>query len=274
MIGLHLVDYLIFAFFLIVSLAIGVYHAFSGNKQRTTQEFIMADRNLKVLPTMLSLLVSILSAAVILGSSAEVYSYGTQQWFVCLFGITVAIVLVERLIVPWIFPLKLTSVSEYLQLRYSSRLVRVVGAFLVIACGVLFIGTSIYAPSLALEAATGFPTKVSIPIMAAVATTYTALGGMRAVIWTDVFQSVTMLCGMLAVIIKGSMEVGGISDAFHYAQKEGRLLAFSTSFDPRERMTIWGSVFGLGISWAYLYGLQQASTQRYSATASLRDARL
>ncbi|ELT87999.1 hypothetical protein CAPTEDRAFT_126424 [Capitella teleta] len=274
MAGLHWADYLIFCFFLLASLAIGVYHAFSGNKQRTTQEFIMADRNLKVVPTMLSLLVSYQSALMILGNSAEMYSYGTQQWFGLLFGYTFGILLAERLFVPWIFPLKLTSVYEYLQLRYSSRLVRVVGAVLGIAFGLLYIGPAMHAPSLALETATGFPTKISIPIMAAVATTYTALGGMRAVIWTDVFQSGFMLCGVLAVLIKGCMEVGGISEAFLYAHEEGRLLGFSASVDPRERLTIWGLVFGWGSAAAFTYGLQQASIQRYSATGSLREARL
>ncbi|ELT88103.1 hypothetical protein CAPTEDRAFT_139224 [Capitella teleta] len=112
MAGLHWADYLIFAFFLLASLAIGVYHAFSGNKQRTTQEFIMADRNLKVLPTVISLLVSFQSAIMILGCSAEIYSYGTQQWFGILLGFTFAILLAERLFVPWIFPLQLTSVYE------------------------------------------------------------------------------------------------------------------------------------------------------------------
>ncbi|ELT98916.1 hypothetical protein CAPTEDRAFT_211186, partial [Capitella teleta] len=158
----------------------------------------------------------------------------------------------------------------------------------------LYIGPAMYAPSLALEAATGFPTQVSIPIMAVVATTYTAMGGMRAVIWTDVFQAGIMLCGILAVLVKvimenylvkrihykqlqysqGSIEVGGLSEAFHFAQLEGRVLGFSASADPRERLTIWGLVFGWSVTWAFIYGLQQASTQRYSATESLRDARL
>ncbi|ELU04804.1 hypothetical protein CAPTEDRAFT_201499 [Capitella teleta] len=285
MAGLHWADYLIFTFFLLASLAIGVYHAFSGNKQRTTQEFIMADRNLKVIPTMLSLLVSFQSALMILGNSAELYSYGTQQWFGVLIGYFFAILLAERLFVPWIFPLKLTSIYEYLQLRYSSRLVRVVGAVLGIACGLLYIGPAMYAPSLALEAATGFPTKLSIPIMAVVATTYTALGGMRAVIWTDVFQSGIMLCGVLAVLIKVHIPRVAWKSVEYLKpstmlRKKGDFLDFrkifvhEASVDPRERLTIWGLTFGWGATWAFTYGLQQASMQRYSATASLRDARL
>ncbi|ELU04803.1 hypothetical protein CAPTEDRAFT_201498 [Capitella teleta] len=110
--------------------------------------------------------------------------------------------------------------------------------------------------------------------MAVVATTYTALGGMRAVIWTDVFQAGIMLSGILAILIKGCMEVGGLSEAFHYMQSEGRIIGLSTSFDPRERLTVWGLVIGISAHWGFKYGLAQPSTQRYSATRSLRDARL
>ncbi|ELT96721.1 hypothetical protein CAPTEDRAFT_196632 [Capitella teleta] len=104
----------------------------------------MADRKLKVLPTVLSLVVSYQSVIMILGNPAEVYLYGTQQWFGSLVGYALAILLAERLLVPWIFPLQLISVHK---------------------------------------------------------------GGMRAVIWTDVFQSGIMLCGIVAVLIQGDRMV-------------------------------------------------------------------
>ena len=78
MASLHWADWLIFVTFLLVSLGIGVYHAVTGGKQRTTQEFIMANRKLNVLPTMLSLLVSYQSAIMVLGLTAEMYTRGIQ----------------------------------------------------------------------------------------------------------------------------------------------------------------------------------------------------
>ncbi|ELU18313.1 hypothetical protein CAPTEDRAFT_212343 [Capitella teleta] len=133
--------------------------------------------------------------------------------------------------------------------------------------------------TLVFPSAAGLSSNVSIPIMAAVATTYTALhnisqGGMKAVIWTDVFQSGIMLSGIVAVLTKGCMEVEGISEAFHYAQLEGRLVGLSLSVDPRERLTVWGLVIGWSLNYAFIYGLEQSSMQRYSATKSLKDARL
>ena len=77
---LHWADYLIFALFLAVSISIGIYFAISGGHQRTTQEFLMGNRKLRVLPTMLSLLVSYQSAIAILGFPAEMYTKGSMQW--------------------------------------------------------------------------------------------------------------------------------------------------------------------------------------------------
>ena len=105
-------DYLIFTAFLVVSLAIGVYHALTGGRQRTTREFIMADRKLKVLPTTISLLVSFLSAILILGMTAEMYQYGPQMWLMAVIVIPLSIVVSERLFVPWLYPLKLVSVNQ------------------------------------------------------------------------------------------------------------------------------------------------------------------
>jgi len=105
-------DYLILVGFLVVSLAIGIYHSLTGGRQKTTSEFIMANRRLKVIPTSISLLVSIVSALLLLNTTAETYSYGIQQIFFFILALPVALVFVERIIVPWLYPLKLTSVYD------------------------------------------------------------------------------------------------------------------------------------------------------------------
>ena len=101
-----------FAAFLAASLGIGIYHSLTGGRQKTTQEFIMADRKLKALPTMISIVASYHSAILILGQTAEMYNWGIQAWVIGgLTGIASGVI-TERLIVPWIYPLKLTSSFE------------------------------------------------------------------------------------------------------------------------------------------------------------------
>jgi|SRR6218665_2237749 len=105
-------DYLILVSFLVISLVIGLYHSLTGGRQKTTEEFIMADRRLKVLPTAISLVVSYQSAIMVLGYTAEMYSYGVQLLAFDGLGFALNIIFVERIIIPWLYPLKLVSVND------------------------------------------------------------------------------------------------------------------------------------------------------------------
>lgn len=106
------IDFLIFAALLLVSLAIGLYHALTGGKQRTTEEFIMANRKLKVIPTAMSILASNFSAIIVLGMPAEMYTRGIQFWPWGLLGYTIAALIGGTVFIPLLYPLKLTSVNE------------------------------------------------------------------------------------------------------------------------------------------------------------------
>jgi len=110
--NLHWADYLILVGSLVISLAIGIYHSLTGGRQKTIAEFIMANRRLKVIPTAISLCVTFYSAVTMLGLTAEMYSYGAQYLVFSCISPAVAIFLVERFIVPWLYPLKLVSVFE------------------------------------------------------------------------------------------------------------------------------------------------------------------
>ena len=107
----HVVDYAIFALVLLVSLSIGFYHAFTGGKQRTTKEYLLANRQLKTVPVTLSILVSFFSGILVLGTPAEMYTRGTQL-FMRTVGYCVACVLSSLLFVPLFFNLKVTSSFE------------------------------------------------------------------------------------------------------------------------------------------------------------------
>ena len=63
-------------------------------------------------------------------------------------------------------------------------------------------GVTVFAPATAVEAVSGFPAWGSIIVISALATAYTTLGGLRGVIWTDVFQFAIMCSGLLAILIQ------------------------------------------------------------------------
>jgi Na+/proline symporter len=105
-------DYLILVAFLAISLGIGFYHSVTGGRQKTIQEFIMANRKLGILPTALSLFVSFQSAIMMLGATVEMYMFGVQYLVWIPVSFTISTIFVERLFVPWIYPLKLVSIND------------------------------------------------------------------------------------------------------------------------------------------------------------------
>lgn len=48
-------------------------------------------------------------------------------------------------------------------------------------------------------------------------------GGMKAVLWTDVFQAILMFLGILAVLIKGFVDLGGVGNVFRISYEGGRI---------------------------------------------------
>ena len=75
-------DYVVFALVLFLSVLIGLYHAFTGGKQKTTRQYLLANRGMMAIPVAISLLASFMSAITILGVPAEMYLFGTEYWMI------------------------------------------------------------------------------------------------------------------------------------------------------------------------------------------------
>ncbi|XP_072449722.1 solute carrier family 5 member 6a [Chiloscyllium punctatum] len=263
-------DYVIFALLLIFSSVIGLFYALSGGRQRTTQEFLLAGRSMTFLPVALSLLASFQSAVAILGVPAEIYMFGTEYWFLgCSYFL--GLLIPAHIFVPMFYRLKITSTYEYLELRFN-KATRLCGTLTFIFQMVIYMGLVLYTPALALNAVTGFDLWGAVLTMGLVCTLYTALGGLKAVIWTDVFQTLVMFSGQLAVIIIGAKEAGGIGEVWRIAKNNGKISGIDLNPDPFERHTFWTLSFGGVFMMLALYGVNQAQVQRYLSSQTEKQA--
>nr|XP_055041608.1 solute carrier family 5 member 6a [Misgurnus anguillicaudatus] len=264
------VDYVIFGVLLVASTGIGLYYAFSGGRQRTMQEFLLADRNMRCLPVSLSLLATFQSAVAILGAPSEIYTHGTQYWFLgCSYFL--GLLIPAHIFIPVFYRLRVSSAYEYLELRFSKS-VRICGTMTFIFQMVIYMGVVLYAPALALNAVTGFDLWGAVLAMGLVCTLYTTLGGLKAVIWTDVFQTIVMFAGQLAVIIVGTHQAGGISEVWRKAQNGSRISGLNLNPDPLERHTFWTLGVGGVFLMLALYGVNQAQVQRYLSSRTEKEA--
>ncbi|XP_043397887.1 sodium-dependent multivitamin transporter isoform X4 [Chelonia mydas] len=263
-------DYTVFVLLLVLSSAIGLFYALSGGRQRTVQEFLLANRSMSFLPVALSLLATFQSAVAILGVPAEIYRFGTEYWFLgcCYF---LGLLIPAHVFIPVFYRLHLTSTYEYLELRFN-KAVRVCGTVTFIFQMVIYMGVVLYAPALALNAVTQFDLWGAVLTMGLVCTLYTTLGGLKAVIWTDVFQTLVMFAGQLAVIVVGTVKVGGMGRVWQLAAGQGKISGIDLSPDPFERHTFWTLAVGGVFMMLSLYGVNQAQVQRYLSSRTEREA--
>uniref|UniRef100_A0A481D641 Sodium-dependent multivitamin transporter n=1 Tax=Sus scrofa TaxID=9823 RepID=A0A481D641_PIG len=123
-----------------------------------------------------------------------------------------------------------------------------------------------------LFAVTGFDLWLSVLTLGIVCNIYTALGGLKAVIWTDVFQTLVMFLGQLAVIIVGSAKVGGLGHVWDVASQHGLISGIELDPDPFVRHTFWTLAFGGVFMMLSLYGVNQAQVQRYLSSHTEKAA--
>uniref|UniRef100_A0A8C1D679 Sodium-dependent multivitamin transporter n=1 Tax=Cyprinus carpio carpio TaxID=630221 RepID=A0A8C1D679_CYPCA len=277
------VDYVIFVLLLVASAGIGLYYAFSGGRQRTTQEFLLADRSMSCLPVSLSLLATFQSAVAILGAPSEIYTHGTQYWFLgCSYFL--GLLIPAHIFIPVFYRLHLSSTYQYLELRFSKS-VRICGTVTFIFQMVSYMHGDVYQIryfhafplvnvylNLFVITVTGFDLWGAVLAMGLVCTLYTALGGLKAVIWTDVFQTIVMFAGQLAVIIVGTHQAGGIAEVWKKAQNGSRISGLDLNPDPLERHTFWTLGVGGVFLMLALYGVNQAQVQRYLSSRTEKVA--
>ncbi|XP_048196649.1 sodium/iodide cotransporter [Perognathus longimembris pacificus] len=265
-------DYGVFALMLLVSTGIGLWVGLAGGGQRSADDFFTGGRRLAAGPVGLSLAASFMSAVQVLGVPAEAARFGLKFLWMCL-GQLLSSALTAALFLPVFYRLGLTSTYQYLELRFS-RPVRLCGTVQYLAATTLYTGIVIYAPALILNQVTGLDIWASLLSTGFICTFYTTVGGMKAVVWTDVFQVVVMLSGFWVVLARGALLMGGPRHVLQLAHNHSRINMMDFNPDPRSRYTFWTFVVGGTLVWLSMYGVNQAQVQRYVACRTESKARL
>ncbi|XP_032683424.1 putative sodium-dependent multivitamin transporter [Odontomachus brunneus] len=264
-------DYLVIAAVMLVSVIIGIYYRFSGGKQRTASEYFSAENSMGALPLAIALMASHISAITMLGISGE--SYITGAFVVIMYvsgGFGIPLIVYGYL--PVFFEMKVISIYEYLEKRFGLHLRLMVSAANFTET-LLLAGVMLYAPSLALEATTGLSSTMSILVIAIICTFYSTIGGIKAVLVTDIFQGFHMAITLCTIIgIAANNVDGGLANIWHIAQEGGRLDFTDWSFDPTVRYTWWNLLIGgmaIGLSF---FAVNQVQVQRLMAVRDVKVA--
>ena len=219
----------------------------------------------------ISVIATYVSALSFLGGPAWAYGDGMAalaihvNYPLVIFGVVV-------FFLPFFYNSGVASIYEYLEQRFGPAS-RSVMALLFLITQTITTASMITATALVITFATGLDAATSILVITAIVLFYTILGGMNAVIWTDVLQGGILFVGAGIILWSLLGEVAPLSGALSELSAAGKLNPINTDLDFSVAPTIWAGVFAMTLFHLTVYGGNQMMVQRALAAKSLGDAK-
>ena len=270
---LRTIDLMVLIVYMMGVFGLGCWFA---RKSGTTQEFMAAGRSLPGWAVGMSIFGTYVSSIGFLGNTGKAFGGTWNSW---VFGLSLPIAAVIG--VRWFVPLyrSRNAISAYSQLedRFGPW-ARIYALVCFLLSQLARIGTILYLVALALAPLTGWDVKTIIVVTGVLVTIYTLLGGIEAVIWTDVAQSVVLIAGafLCAGIVLTQMPAGP-GQLFEVASASDKFSLGSFSARPETLFlaepTFWMVLlYGVFIN-LQNFGIDQGFVQRYITAKSDEDAK-
>jgi len=261
-------DWAVVGVYFLVVVSISVY--VSSRMGNSTENFFLGGKNIPWWAAGLSIFGSKLSALTFIAIPAK--TYATDWVYIFANFMVIAVVPVVILFfLPYFRKINITSVYEYLAIRFNHR-VKLLGSVTFIIFQVGRLGIVIYIPALVLSTVTGIDLITCIFIITVITTAYTISGGIEAVIWTEVIQVVVLLGGAFFCFYFIADSVGGVDVIFSEAAANDKLKIANWGWSFTEPV-LWVVFVGNFLTQLTVYTSDQVVVQRYLTTPTLKEAK-
>ena len=261
--NIEFIDGLIIVFYLIATLVMGVVFS---RFVKSSGDFFLAGKALPFWAIGMSIVVSDIGAIDMVSGAGAAYKYGLAQANFDWIGSVPALIIAGFIFVPFYWRSGVCTLPEFLGRRYGPA-VRGLQAVIWLGFLISMLAVMLYSSDIFLQELLGIEPNVGVWLTVVVVSFYTVMGGLAAVVFTDVVQTVVMFVGAAALLGASYWQVGGWSGLVEIISKRGP--EFSEHFQlllphNTESPYPWsGIVLGLGIvlSTAY-FSSNQAVIQR------------
>ena len=269
--GFTMIDLAIVIIYLAAVLFAGMYFS---KKKMTGKEYFKGDGTIPWWVTSVSIFATLLSPISFLSIAGNSYNGTWVLWFAQL-GIFIAVPLTIRLFLPVYSKLKIDTAYHYLELRYKSKGLRVLGALLFIIYQIGRMSIIMYLPSVVLAPLVGININVLIIIMGIIAIVYSYGGGLKSVLWTDFIQGLVLIAGVVFTLIYLLFSIdGGIGTIFTTLQNGKFLAPNEVIFDVNIlKSSVFIILVGAGINTFSSYISSQDVVQRFTTTTDIKELR-
>lgn len=255
------IDFIIIFFYICILIFIGYV---SGKEAESSDDFFVANRQISWLPIALSIAATTISGNGFIGGPGWSYSEGIKPFMINI-TVPLACFFTIWIIAPIIYHLKVISIYEYINLRFGEK-TKLLLIFHFFINSIIQVSSMVFIPSLFLVIITGLPLKIIVLC----SIIYTAMGGIKAVIWTDVFQMLIIWGSIFLIIYISFNQINlSFSDFFISAKEVGKLEALNFNFSLKEDNTFWGTLLGGSILWIRYFSFDQTQVQRILTANSL-----
>jgi solute:Na+ symporter, SSS family len=254
--------------YLIINLVLGWA---MSRRIKTSEDYSLGDRTSPWWALGISVVATYVSALTFLGGPAWAYGDGMAALAIHV-NYPLVVFFVVVFFLPFFFNSGVASIYEYLERRFG-RKSRSMMSLLFLVTTSITTATILTATAIVVTYVTGIDARVAIVALAAVVLVYTLMGGMNAVIWTDVLQGVILFVGAGIVLAYVVGLVSPISGALEFLDANGKLNPINTALDFSIAPTIWAGVFAMTLFHITVYGANQMMVQRALAAKNIGDAK-
>jgi len=249
--------------------------AFWAKKQTSQEDYYVGGRNLPWWAVGISTMATQTSAISFISIPAFVALRpgGGLSWLQYELAVPLALIGVMVFLLPFFRKLKLISVYEYLEYRFGPPVRYLMSAVFLLSRG-LATGVGVYASGIVLSVCLGVPLWFTILLMGAVTIIYDAIGGIKAVVYSDVIQMGILLLGLLVCIVFAKEIAGNWHELFS-AFPAQRWVAFvpESGLEEGSAMPFWAFLIGGLFLYMSYYGTDQSQVQRELSATSVEDSK-
>ncbi len=261
------IDFGIIGLYILILIIIGVRR---GRHLSGDEDFFLAGRKLKWPNIGFSIFASNISAEHLVGLAGAGYMFGllhgNYEWMA--FG---SLLLLALVFAPYYLTTRVSTMPEFLQRRYSEHCRDFLSYLNVITTIFIRLGVSLYAGGLVIHLFLGWSLQTCILILSVIATSYTIIGGLAAVVITDTFQAVIMILGSIALTLIGFSKVGGIHQLI--ASVPGKYwVMLRPASDPE--MPWYAIIFGYPVLGIWYWCTDQLMVQRVLGAKNLKHGQI
>lgn len=268
--GFTVIDFGILVIYLLAVLFAGLLFS---KKEMKGKEFFKGDGTIPWWVTSVSIFATLLSPISFLSLAGNSYGGTWILWFAQL-GIFIAVPLTIKFFLPLYSRLDLDTAYQYLEIRYNSKGLRVIGALMFIIYQIGRMSIIMYLPSVVLADLTGISVNVLIIVMGVIAIIYSYTGGLKSVLWTDFIQGMVLIVGVTCTLFFLISKIdGGFGEVMTSLTEGGKFLAEGeVLFDPNIlKSSVFIILVGAGLNTFSSYVSSQDIVQRFTTTTDIKE---